>query len=81
MLQERSVNRAERKDVNMSQDSNKHLGLSDCSSGLSPDEQVFVYRIARNFQDNPKKVLRLIQELVGTDRLQIAIDYLNSVVK
>ena len=65
----------------MSKDDNEHLGSSDCSSGLSPDEQVFVYRTARNFQDNPKKVLRLIQELVGTDRLQSAIDYLASVVK
>ncbi len=65
----------------MTEDSTEHLGSSDCSSGLSPDEQVFVYRIARNFQDNPKKVLRLIRELVGTDRLQSAVDYLASVVK
>jgi hypothetical protein len=65
----------------MTEDANEHLGSSDCSSGLSPDEQVLVYRIARNFQDNPKKVLRLIRELVGTDRLQSAVDYLASVVK
>lgn len=54
---------------------------SDCSSTLSPEEQVSVYRIARNFQHDPQKVVRLIRETVGVDRLQIAVDYLESVVK
>lgn len=48
---------------------------------LTPDEQVIVYRIARNFQSNPAKVIRKICDEVGSDRLQVAIDYLESVIK
>lgn len=59
----------------------EHSGSTDCSSALSPEEQVSVYRIARNFQHDPQKVVRLIRETVGVDRLQIAVDYLESVVK
>jgi hypothetical protein len=59
----------------------EHSGSSDCSSALSPEEQVLVYRIARNFQHDPQKVVRLIRETVGVDRLQVAVDYLESVVK
>jgi len=62
-------------------DATENLGSSRCSSALSPEEQVAVYRIARNFQHDPQKVVRLILETVGVDRLQVAVDYLESVVK
>jgi hypothetical protein len=62
-------------------DAGRDFGTSDCSSALSPEEQVSVYRIARNFQHDPQKVVRLIRETVGVDRLQVAVDYLESVVK
>lgn len=61
-------------------DDGRDFGPSDCSAALSPEEQVSVYRIARNFQHDPQKVVRLIRETVGVDRLQIAVDYLESVV-
>jgi hypothetical protein len=50
-------------------------------SVLSPEEQMSVYRIARNFQDNPSKVVNLLKECVGNNRLQLAIEYLESVIK
>jgi len=62
-------------------DVDRDFGTSDCSSALSPEEQVSVYRIAINFQHDPQKVVRLIRETVGEDRLQVAVDYLESVVK
>ena len=62
-------------------DVDRDFGSSDRSSALSPEEQVSVYRIARNFQHDPQKVVRLIRETVGVDRLQVAVDYLESVVK
>ncbi len=48
---------------------------------LTDEEKMEVFRIARNFQDNPKKVVRLIREEVGADRFKLALDYLKEVVK
>ena len=46
---------------------------------LTPEEQVEVFRVAKNFQDNPRKVYTLIKEIVGRERVQLAIDYLRTV--
>lgn len=48
---------------------------------LTPEEQVEVFRVAKNFQDNPQKVYRLIKEIVGMDRVQLAIDYLRTLAQ
>jgi len=48
---------------------------------LSPAEQMSVYRIARNFQDNRREVLRRLEAEVGKDRILVAIEWLRTVVK
>jgi hypothetical protein len=48
---------------------------------LTEEEKAESFRIARNFQDNPKKVYRLLCELVGRDRIQLVIDYLKEVAE
>jgi hypothetical protein len=52
----------------------------DYSEIFDPDEQMSIYRIARNFQDKPKEVVKRLTALVGKDRLQQAVDYLKTLV-
>lgn len=52
---------------------------SEATKALSDEEKAEVFRIARNFQDNPKTAYLKIKETVGGDRVQLAIDYLASV--
>jgi hypothetical protein len=49
------------------------------NSPLNDDEKMEVYRVTRNFQDSPKTVLKKITEIVGKDRVQLALDYLKTV--
>ena len=43
---------------------------------LTNEEKVACFSIARNFQDNPRKVYNLLKQTVGMHRVQLAIDFL-----
>lgn len=51
------------------------------TKAISDEEKIEIYKIARNFQDSPKKVVRLLKEFVGVERLKLAIEYLESVAQ
>ena len=46
---------------------------------LTDEEKAEVFQIARASQGRPKFAMRAIQQVVGTDRLKMALDYLLSV--
>jgi hypothetical protein len=48
---------------------------------LTDEEKAEVFRVARNFQDKPKKVIKLIKETVGDDRFDLALEYLKEITQ